>query len=100
MQKQQIIYGVMGESLRAAILCYVYPQIRGAGGSLRHAIKFGLLMSALVGSIWLFVGAYTIGGEQIMRFIFADTVVLLAQGLLSGLGLYVAHQYIQCIEVN
>jgi hypothetical protein len=91
-QKNEVIFGVIGEALRGLILCYLYPQMKGAGSTLRHAILFGLLTSALIGSIWLLVGVSTFPLANPVKFLVNDTLILFAQGLLSGGGLYIIYR--------
>ncbi|HKQ74035.1 MAG TPA: hypothetical protein VJ810_10070 [Blastocatellia bacterium] len=91
-QKNEVIFGVIGEGIRGLILLYLYPQMKGAGSALRHAIWFGLMTSALIGSIWLLVGVSSFPLANPVKFLVNDTLILFAQGLLSGGGLYIIYR--------
>jgi hypothetical protein len=85
---KEMVFAVVGESLRALIVCYLYPHLRHAGSSLSHAAWFGLVTTALVGSLWLFVGYGSFPLSNPAGFLFNDTIILLVQGLTTGPVLY------------
>jgi hypothetical protein len=91
-QKNEMIFGATGEALRGLILCYLYPQMKGAGSTLRHAIWFDLLTSALIGSIWVLVGVSAFPLANPVKFLLDDTLILFMQGPLAGYGLYIIYR--------
>ena len=80
--------GLLSESLRALLTCYLYPQLKNPGASLAHATRFGLIVSGLIGSLWLIVGYGSFELKNPDAFFWSDTLILLIQGLLSGWGLF------------
>ncbi len=85
---RQILAGIGSETLRALITCYLYSVTENRGQSLAHGIKLGLLYSALIGSLYLILGALYFQLKNPVRFLIADSFILLVQGLTSGLVLY------------
>ena len=86
--KDQIL-GVLSESLRALLLCYLFPQIKDSGLSFLSAIKIGLIISALIATMWLIVGYGSFILKNPNSFFIYDGIILTIQGILSGVGLYI-----------
>lgn len=88
----QILAGVIAETLRALISCYLYSVTEKKGSSLLHGLTHGLLYSALIGSLYLTLGYFYFGLNSPLRFLIADTSILLVQGLVSGPVLYLVYR--------
>jgi hypothetical protein len=84
--KDQIL-GVLSEGLRALLLCYLFPQIKDAGRSYLSAIKYGLIISALIATMWLIIGYGSFVLKDPDSFFMYDAIILMIQGILSGAGL-------------
>jgi hypothetical protein len=80
--------GIVSESLRALLTCYLYPQLKNYGVSLAHAVRFGLTVSGLIGSLWLIVGYGSFELKNPDAFFWSDALILLFQGVASGAGLF------------
>jgi hypothetical protein len=78
------LLGIVGESLRALILCYLFPMFKNSGKSYLSGIHFGLLTSALIASIWLIIGYGSFELKNPGSFVLFDGVILLLQGLSGG----------------
>ena len=87
---KDMLLGIASESLRALLLCYLFPKIRGAADSVANAIKFGLVISGLIASMWLIIGYGSFQLKDPGKFVMYDGVILVLQGVFSGLGLYAA----------
>lgn len=85
---KQILAGITSETIRAFITCYLYSVTENKGNSLIHGIKYGLLYSALIGSLYLILGAFYFNLNSPIRFLIADTFILTVQGVVSGFILY------------
>ena len=82
---EQIILGVLAESIRGILTTWLYTHHKTNKPSIYHAIKFGVICSALIGSLWLILGSQLIGAEERLTFIIDDGIILLFQGIVSGL---------------
>lgn len=84
----EMLIGIGSESLRAFLTCHLYPQLKNYGSSLGHAVWFGLVVSGLIGSLWLVVGYGSFEMKNPDAFFWSDALILLLQGVLSGFGLF------------
>jgi hypothetical protein len=84
---KDMFLGIASESLRALFLCYLFPKIKDAGTSFTHAIKFGIIISGLIATMWLIIGYGSFVLKNPNAFVFYDGIILLLQGILSGVGL-------------
>lgn len=80
--------GIASETIRALITVYLYATTQNRGRSLLHGITYGLLYSALIASLYIILGAFYFQLKNPLKFIVADTSILLVQGVLSGVVLY------------
>lgn len=85
---KQILVGIVSETTRAFITCYLYSVTQNNGSSLIHGIKHGLLYSALIGSLYLILGAFYFQLNSPFRFLITDAFILIVQGIASGFMLY------------
>jgi hypothetical protein len=85
---KQILAGITSETIRAFITCYLYSVTENKGISLIHGIKHGLLYSALIGSLYLILGAYYFQLNSPIHFLIGDTFILTVQCIVSGFILY------------
>lgn len=85
---RQIISGVVSETMRAVLTCYLYATTVGSGSSRGHAIRYGLLYSALIASLYIILGSFYFIVKDPLRFIIQDSLILIIQGVASGLVLY------------
>ncbi|WP_430401580.1 hypothetical protein [Fluviicola sp.] len=85
---KEILAGITSETIRAFISCYLYSVTDKKGSNLIHGIKHGLLYSALIGSLYLILGALYFQLNSPLRFLIADTFILTVQGVVSGFILY------------
>lgn len=84
----QMISGMVGESIRSLISVYLYATTEHKGTSLTHAMKYGVLYSLLVASLYVFMGAFYFELPNPLKFAIMDSIILLLQGVLSGYILY------------
>jgi hypothetical protein len=89
---QQLLAGMAGESVRAFITCYLYSVTEQKGSRLIHGIIHGLLYSALIGSLYLVLGYFYFQVKSPLRFLIADSFILLIQGIASGAVLYIIYR--------
>ena len=89
---KDMLLGILSESLRALLLCYLFPQLKQAGQSFKEAIKFGLVISALIGTMWLVIGYGSFTLKHPGAFVLYDGIILTIQGVLSGAGLHVLYK--------
>jgi hypothetical protein len=82
---KEIIIGISNEGIRALLLVYLFPNIKGAGSSYLHAIKFNLVIVGLIGSLWLICVYGMFELKQPNLFLIEDSVILLLQGITSGI---------------
>jgi hypothetical protein len=85
---EQIIAGITSETIRACITIFLYDGTTGKGTRVGHGIKYGLLYSALIGSLYLILGAFYFHVSSPMRFLITDTMILAVQGITTGMVLY------------
>ena len=85
-----MLLGIASEGLRALLLCYLFPKIKGVQESADLAIKYGLAISGLIGSMWLIIGYGSFTLKDPTKFVIYDSVILVLQGILSGLALHAA----------
>jgi heme/copper-type cytochrome/quinol oxidase subunit 4 len=85
---KEMLFAIIGETLRALLLIYLYPQLKNTGNSFFHALWFGLITTSLVGSVWLFIGYGSFNLTNPNSFLINDTIILLLQGIISGIVLY------------
>ena len=86
---QDIVLGMISDSLRATLLCYLFPQLKHAGESIAVAIKFGLTISAIMSTLWLIFGYFELKLEDPNFFLIFDGIIFIIQGMLSGIGLHI-----------
>jgi len=86
--KQQIVAGIVSETIRAVLTCYLYAATAGRGSSRGHAIRQGLLYSALIASLYIVLGAFYFNVKNPLMFIIQDSLILIVQGIATGLVLY------------
>jgi hypothetical protein len=84
----QMIYGIAGEVVRALMLLVLYSMTKNPGSSLKQAIKFGILTTGLVWTLWVVYGTGVFDLNNRISFFIEETIVFIVQGLLSGIGLY------------
>lgn len=87
---KDMLLGIASEGLRALLLCYLFPKIKGVQESADLAIKYGLAISGLIGSMWLIIGYGSFTLKDPTKFVIYDSVILVLQGILSGLALHAA----------
>lgn len=85
---KQILAGIISETIRAIITCYLYSVTENKASNLIHGIKHGLLYSALIGSLYLILGYFYFQLKLPLHFLIADTFILTVQGIASGIMLY------------
>jgi hypothetical protein len=88
----EVLVGILNEGLRAGLLCYLFPHIKGAGSSYLHAIKFNLIIVGLIGSLWIIAGYGMFVLKNPGLFLVEDTIILLLQGVTSGICLQVLYK--------
>lgn len=89
---REVITGIVNEGLRAVLLCYIFPQLKGAGSSVLYAIKINLAFVAMIASLWL-VGVYGLFKlSHPVLFVMEDSVIFILQGILSGIALHVFYK--------
>ncbi len=87
-----MLFGILSETLRALLLCYLYPQLKTAGTSYFKAIQFGLVISALISTMWLVIGYGSFTLKNPGAFVVYDGIILTLQGILSGAGLQLLYK--------
>ena len=85
---QQMLAGIISETIRALITVYLYSATQSRGRSIAHGIKFGLLYSALIASLYITLGGFYFNLKDPFQFVVVDTVILILQGIASGVVLY------------
>ena len=88
----QLVLGGLGESIRAVLTTWLYRYHQTNKSRLANALLFGLICSALIGSIWLLVGVELIDAHYKLSFIIDDGIILLLQGLISGVVLWLVYR--------
>lgn len=82
---KEMLLGILSETLRALLLCYLFPKFKSAGCSYKEGALFGLAISALIGTMWLIIGYGSFILKNPNAFVLYDAIILFLQGLLSGL---------------
>ncbi len=85
---KQVLAGLAAELIRTIVSCRLYAATPQKGSSIKHGIYYGLLYSALVGSLYLFVGAFYFQVKHPIQFVLVDAFVLVMQGISSGIAFY------------
>lgn len=85
---QQLIFAVLGECIRAYVTNWLYVYHRTDKSLLINAIKFGVICSALIGSIWLPLGMEFLNPQDKLSFLIDDGIILTLQGLVAGIVLW------------
>ncbi|MEO1033557.1 MAG: hypothetical protein AAFX55_19375 [Bacteroidota bacterium] len=88
----QIWSAIMGETIRAVLTSWLYMYHNKKGFSIGKTIKFGLVCSGLIGSIWLIVGAEFLNHTDKLSFIIDDGIILVLQGLIAGIVLWLIYK--------
>ncbi len=86
---QEMVLGMISDSLRAILLCYLFPQLKHAGESIAVGLKFGLAFSGIMSTLWLIFGYFKLKLEDPNFFLIFDGIIFIIQGILSGIGLHV-----------
>ncbi|MEM9548043.1 MAG: hypothetical protein AAGA77_18825 [Bacteroidota bacterium] len=84
----QLFFGALGESLKAFLTSWLYQYHSTNKSVITNALKFGVICSAMVASVWLFVGMEFMSPGNKLSFIIDDGMILLLQGLVSGIVLW------------
>lgn len=83
---QDMVLGMISDSLRAILLCYLFPQLKLAGESIAIGLKFGLTISGIMSTLWLIFGYFELKLEDPNFFLIFDGIIFIIQGILSGIG--------------
>ena len=89
---KQMVAGIVSETMRALITCYLYSVTENKGSKLIHGIKHGLLYSALIGSLYLILGYFYFQLRSPLHFLIEDSFILVVQGIASGFILYAVYR--------
>lgn len=81
---RQLIFAVLAEFIRAFITNWMYLYHRTDKSLLINAIKFGIISSALIGSLWLLLGVEFFNPQDKLSFLIDDGIILTLQGLIAG----------------
>lgn len=84
--EQAILWGFIADGIRGVLLAYLYPQMKNAGSSYLHAIKFGIVASLLVATLWV-VFQWGTSTALSTSWLVQESIIILLQGILSGMGL-------------
>ncbi len=84
----QILFGVLAEFIRAIATTWLYLKHSSDKQKLVYAIRFGIVCSVLIGSIWLLLGVEFFHHNDKLAFVLNDGALLLLQGLFSGIVLW------------
>jgi hypothetical protein len=84
-----MVLGMISDSLRAILLCYLFPQLKHAGESIAVGLKFGLTINGIMSTLWLIFGYFELKLEDPNFFLIFDGIIFIIQGILSGIGLHV-----------
>lgn len=85
---KEMIAGIISETFRALITSYLYSTTIGKGSSMLHGIKYGLLYSALIASLYIVLGGFYFQLKHPSLFVLVDSLILIIQGFISGVLLY------------
>ncbi len=89
---RQLLFAIFGESIRAYITSWLYLYHRTDKTLLINAIKFGIICSALIGSIWLVLGMEFFDLPDKLSFLIDDGIILILQGLVAGILLWFVYK--------
>ena len=89
---QQLMLAVSGELLRAFFTDWLYLYHKTNQSLLTNALKFGLVCSALIGSIWLILGMEFLESQDRLSFLIDDGIILSLQGLVAGIVLWLVYR--------
>lgn len=92
-----LISGAVADIIRAVIVTYLYQRNEQAGVSLTHAVWFGLLTSFLVATLYVFYQYGAVPGLG-AEFLISKTVIIILQGVLSGIALWTVFR--NSIQIN
>ena len=81
-----MLAGFVADAVRGCLLAYLYPQMKNAGSSYRHAIRFGLVTSLLVATLWV-IYQYGVRTSLSTAWLMEESIIILSQGVFSGIGL-------------
>jgi len=84
----EMLAGIVSETLRALITSYLYSTTIEKGSSMTHGMKYGLLYSALIASLYIVLGGFYFQLKDPLMFVVVDSSILFLQGIASGLILY------------
>lgn len=84
----EIMSGIVSEVIRALITVYLYSTTENKGISILHGIKYGLLYSALIASLYIILGRFYFQLKNPLQFVVVDTAILFVQGVSSGIVLF------------
>lgn len=82
----------LAETLRAWLTNWLYIRHAENKDRLIIAVRFGLICSLLIGTLWIFVGAAYMEPETVWSFVVDDSIILLLQGIYSGYILWFIHK--------
>lgn len=89
---RQLIFSVLGELIRAFLTSWLYKYHKTNKAVITNAIQFGIICSALIGSIWLLIGMEFLNPKNKLSFIIDDGIILTLQGLISGIILWLLYR--------
>ncbi len=84
----EILSGIISEAIRALITVYLYYTTENKGSSLAHGIRYGILYSALIASLYIILGGFYFQLKNPNKFVIVDSAILFVQGILSGIVLF------------
>lgn len=84
----EILSGIISEAIRALITVYLYYTTENKGSSLAHGIRYGILYSALIASLYIILGGFYFQLKNPYKFVIVDSAILFVQGILSGIVLF------------
>ena len=85
---QQLIFAIIAEGLRAYLTTWLYIHHSTDKTRAINAVKFGLICSALIGSIWLILGIQFFPTADQLTFLIDDGIILGLQGVVTGVVLW------------
>ena len=85
---RKLLFAILGESIRAYITSWLYLSHKTDKSLVINAIKFGIICSALIGSIWLVLGMKFFDIQDKLSFLIDDGIILILQGLIAGILLW------------
>ena len=82
--RRQMIAGLVADSFRALLLVITYRRYAAKASSYPEAIWFGILTSLMAGTLWV-IYQYGVKPTLGAAFLVEETIILLTQGIFSGL---------------